>query len=142
MREGGLQVPPEALLSQKHHTTQLLVAELENVARSALRTTCPQAFATNEHILGEAKPFHIELESRGSVAGIERKVNLFEGGRFECTRESFEAFDMTPGSATFAMTPLAGKGRRLLIIGGRVAPPFAARGLGLLRCRRPYLRGR
>lgn len=137
MREGGLQVPPEALLGHKYHTTQPVIAKLENVARSALRTTLPQALATNEHMLGEAEPFHIELVSRAGIAGIERKGNLVEGGRVEFTRESFEAFDMPPGSTTFAVTLLAGKRRRLLIVGSDLALPFAARGLGLPRCRHP-----
>ena len=142
MREGGLQVPPEALLSHKYHTTQPVIPELENVARSALRTALPQALATHEHGLGEAEPFRVELESRGGAAGIERKGHLLEDGKVEFTGESFEAFDMPPGSTTFAVTPLARKRRRLLIVGSRVAHPFAARGLRLLRCRHPYHWGR
>lgn len=132
-------MPPEALLSQEHHTTQPLVAELENVARSALRTPLPEAFATNEHILGEAEPPLVELVSRSGAAGVESKENLVEGGRIECSRESFEAFDVTPGPTTLAVALLAGKGRRLLlIVGSGVALPFAVRGPGLLRCRHPY----
>lgn len=76
-------MPPEALLGQEYHTTQPLIAELENVARSTLRTTLPEAFATDEHILGEAKPPHVELVSHGGAAGVESKINLLEGGRIE-----------------------------------------------------------
>lgn len=132
-------MPPETLLSQEHHTTQPLIAELENVARSALGTTLPQAFATNEYILGETEPPHVELVSHGGAAGVEGKKKLLERGRIERSRESFEAFDMTPGSTTFAMTLLAGKRRRLLTVGSCVALPFAVRDPGLLRYRRPYL---
>src|SRR5258706_6184908 len=133
MREGGLQVPPETLLSQKHHTTKPLIAELENVARCTLGTTLPETFATNEYILGEPELHHVELVSHGGVAGVEGKKNLLERGRIECTRESLEAFDMTPGPTTFAMTLLAGKRRRLLTVGSCVALPFAVRDPGLLR---------
>jgi hypothetical protein len=139
MREGGLQVPPEALLSQEHHTTQRLVAEFEDVARAPLRTPLPQAFATNEHILGEAEALPIELVSQGGAAGVEGKEDLFEGGRVEGTLECFKAFDMTPGSTAFAVAPLARKGRRRLTVGSCLAAPFAARSSGRLLRRRPFL---